>query len=193
MAGEHSTHLSGCDNPHVTILNPQFLLNADGQIVKRTRAKGTTLAIVRFFAKIQISETRFFEDTPCWEWIGCKGKGGYGQFKSDGRRGAVKSSPHRFSYDYFIAPIPDGYEVDHRCRNRGCANPLHLEMVTVKENRIRRGEAVTHCKNGHEFTDENTYVTPAGSRQCRICLRERQKKFHQKHPSAQRRYRHNAT
>jgi hypothetical protein len=27
----------------------------------------------------------------------------------------------------------------------------------------------THCRNGHEFTEENTYVTPSGSRKCRTC------------------------
>jgi hypothetical protein len=27
----------------------------------------------------------------------------------------------------------------------------------------------THCKHGHEFTVENTYVTPTGSRQCKAC------------------------
>jgi hypothetical protein len=27
----------------------------------------------------------------------------------------------------------------------------------------------THCKRGHEFTPETTYVSPAGVRYCRIC------------------------
>ena len=27
----------------------------------------------------------------------------------------------------------------------------------------------THCNHGHEYTKENTYTTPAGYRQCRIC------------------------
>lgn len=27
----------------------------------------------------------------------------------------------------------------------------------------------THCKHGHEFTVENTYITPAGGRQCKAC------------------------
>lgn len=29
----------------------------------------------------------------------------------------------------------------------------------------------THCKEGHEFTEENTYITTKGNRACRICLR----------------------
>lgn len=31
----------------------------------------------------------------------------------------------------------------------------------------------THCNHGHEYTPENTYWTPAGYRQCRICQRRR--------------------
>jgi hypothetical protein len=34
----------------------------------------------------------------------------------------------------------------------------------------------THCKNGHEYTKENTYVNIRGSRECRICLREHRRK-----------------
>jgi hypothetical protein len=31
----------------------------------------------------------------------------------------------------------------------------------------------THCKRGHEFTEENTYIRFDGSRECRTCTRER--------------------
>lgn len=30
----------------------------------------------------------------------------------------------------------------------------------------------THCKHGHKFTKENTYVRPDGRRTCRTCKRE---------------------
>ncbi|MDX6568753.1 MAG: hypothetical protein QOH15_1331 [Gaiellales bacterium] len=33
----------------------------------------------------------------------------------------------------------------------------------------------THCNHGHEFTAENTRVTPRGWRDCRACERERQR------------------
>lgn len=37
-------------------------------------------------------------------------------------------------------------------------------------------EKKTACKYGHEFTEENTYVSPAGARQCRTCRAERSNK-----------------
>jgi group I intron endonuclease len=30
----------------------------------------------------------------------------------------------------------------------------------------------THCRNGHEYTEENTYVNKRGSRECRTCARK---------------------
>lgn len=181
MSNLHSPHRSGSGNPYTEVLSEDFLINADGFEVKRTKVKRGRPAITRFLEKIIVSETRFFEGTPCWEWQGCKSNG-YGQFKKDGRRGAKKSSPHQFSHEYFIGPIPDAFEVDHRCRNRGCGSPFHLEAITLQENRKRRGEAQTECKNGHEFTEENTHIGKQGERRCRECGRNRVAAFYAANP-----------
>lgn len=36
---------------------------------------------------------------------------------------------------------------------------------------------LTHCKRGHEFTEENTYVSPKGNRDCRTCGNARKRKW----------------
>jgi len=126
---------SGSSNPYTEIVSEDFLINADGFEVKRTKARPTRLAIIRFLEKITVSETRFFNGTPCWEWQGTKSNG-YGQFRDDGRRGSKKSSPHQFSHIYFIGEIPEGMEPDHLCRNRGCGSPFHIEAVS-KSNGIQ--------------------------------------------------------
>lgn len=40
--------------------------------------------------------------------------------------------------------------------------------------------ATDRCPAGHPFTDENTYITPYNSRQCRTCKRERMRELREK-------------
>jgi hypothetical protein len=107
----------------------------------------------------------------CWLWTGALDLYGYGQFI----RG---KSAHRAAYELQVGPIPAGHQIDHLCRVRNCVNPAHLEAVTARENTLRsRNRAAmnarkTHCKRGHEFNDDNTYITPTGARQCRACRRK---------------------
>ena len=72
----------------------------------------------------------------CWLWIGAHKdkRGGYGNFWG----GDTTVYAHRWVYEYFRGPIPKGLQIDHLCRIRTCVNPLHLEIVTQREN-IRRG------------------------------------------------------
>lgn len=66
----------------------------------------------------------------CWEWQG-RVHNGYGCFPEPG--GSTKWS-HRVSYALFIGPIKAQMHIDHRCRNKKCVNPAHLQQVTPQEN-----------------------------------------------------------
>jgi len=140
----------------------------------------------RFWDKVNKTDS-------CWEWTAYLSQVGYGQFRIDGKT----KYAHRLSYESIHGTIPNKLEIDHLCRNHKCVNPNHLELVTTQEN-TRRGNAgkktgklqraKTHCLQGHEYNDTNTYIRPDEGRDCRICLRERCRKYQQKLKQIKRQY-----
>lgn len=126
--------------------------------------------ITRFSTRVAV------QPDGCWLWTGHLFKSGYGQF-SIGTR-CVRA--HRFAYELFLGPIPDGMQLDHLCRVRACVSPLHLEPVTARENTLRGDSPSsinarkTHCIHGHALTGANLHVRPDGTRRCRTCAAERQ-------------------
>jgi hypothetical protein len=131
---------------------------------------------------------KFERSEGCWLWRGAIDRGGYGVFsigsRTDGSRKMVKA--HRVAYELLAGPIPAGLELDHKCRNRSCVNPDHLEPVTGPEN-TRRGEGIsvknarkTHCKAGHAFDELNTSFTKQKHRVCLACQRIAVKSYKQR-------------
>lgn len=130
-------------------------------------------------------------DDGCWEWVGARDKFGYGVVAQD-YFGVGRA--HRAVYLIAVGPIPDGYVLDHLCRNTWCVRPDHLEATTHADN-CRRGVAgevnaarqlaKTHCKHGHEYTPENTlFLKGSGWRRCRECNREAQRRRDAKRKAA---------
>ncbi|AVZ72963.1 HNH endonuclease [Streptomyces lunaelactis] len=122
----------------------------------------------RFWVKVALPN-----ENGCLLWTAGKTSRGYGAFDHCGR----KVVAHRFAYAALVGPVPEGLELDHLCRDRACVTPDHLEPVTHVEN-VRRGDAgtnqavKTHCPQGHEYDDANTYAAPGNRRRCRGCHRE---------------------
>lgn len=130
----------------------------------------------KYLSKIKINRG-------CWEWTGSINNKGYGEVSINRK----KQRAHRVIYELLVGKIPDGLEIDHLCRNRNCVNPKHLEPVTRLEN-IRRAlpfkKKITHCKNGHKFTKENTkiriYKNKWRYRVCIKCKNETQLRYSHK-------------
>lgn len=123
----------------------------------------------RFWGKVEVIP--FHE---CWEWVGAINSGGYGHMRVAGKT----PKAHRISYELHRGPVPAGLVVDHKCGNRACVRPEHLEAVTQRVNVLRgdsemaRRSRQTHCLRGHEYTQENTYRDSWG-RHCVTCRRAR--------------------
>ena len=87
------------------------------------------MRVERFWTKIRHSEGH-------WLWTTARESEGYGVLNVDGRL----TLAHRFAYELFHGPIPQGLEIDHLCMVKHCVNPDHLEPVTHREN-MRRWRA----------------------------------------------------
>jgi hypothetical protein len=77
---------------------------------------------------------KFIEKTEeCWLWTSAT-QGTYGAFWYDSKQILA----HRMSYILHHGPITDGLIVRHKCRNKLCVKPEHLETGTLKENSADR-------------------------------------------------------
>lgn len=147
-------------------------------------ARKSIPALLRFLAKIDHNgpqPSSFRHRGVCWQWTAGKTRQGYGGFHP------VKGQTvlaHRYSYNHYVGPIPEGLVIDHLCRNRACVNPSHLEAVTMGTNTMRSpgvsffNKLKTSCPAGHPYDAANTYKSPRGSRICRECARERDRQPH---------------
>lgn len=138
-----------------------------------------------FLSKVEV------QPNGCWHWTGPVSKGGYGQFSGN----CLRMLAHRAGYMLYVGSIPRGTELDHVCHtndlncpggdgdlHRRCVYWQHLEPVTHLEN-IRRSRLVgrKRCKNGHEFTPENTYIDKRDRRECRTCRRDYMAEWNRTH------------
>lgn len=93
----------------------------------------------RILANVAVVDAGYL--TPCWLWTmadsGRGRGGGYPRLKLNGRTCAA----HKVSFANEHGYVPGNKQIDHKCRNRMCVNPDHLEMVSHIENQKRRARA----------------------------------------------------
>lgn len=106
--------------------------------------------------------------TGCLVWQGPKNSNGYGTTWQGGRPRQV----HLAAWEDANGPLPKDKHLDHLCRNRPCMNLAHLELVSAKENMLRKNWAyrskIKKCPQGHS-TYYNGRRTPQGGQICKLC------------------------
>ena len=81
----------------------------------------------RFWAKV-------YKSKDCWEWIRQINSNGYGVLQCGPRKGRKMVRAHRISYKLHNGPIPEGLLILHKCDNKLCVNPDHLELGDYSKN-----------------------------------------------------------
>jgi HNH endonuclease len=113
----------------------------------------------------------------CWEWQGYRGANGYGQVRVNG----TTRPSHRMMYMLFVDPnVGSDMVIDHKCRNRPCGNPDHLEAVSnmvnqerglTKTAKSRTASLTGKCARGHDLSEWGR-VRSNGYTRCVLCHRE---------------------
>lgn len=73
---------------------------------------------------------------------------------------------HRHVWEVANGKLPEGYEVDHKCKNRACCNILHLQPMTSSAHRSK-DNAERYLSNqeeakAHWLIHNNTGTSLAG-------------------------------
>jgi len=112
----------------------------------------------------------------CIEWDERLDRDGYGRLHHEGKSWRA----HRLVFleeEGFLPPV-----VMHTCDNPPCVSIDHLEAGTIQLNNLdrdRKGhnrKKGTHCRRGHELTEDNVYHQKAG-RTCKTCVLDRMKSY----------------
>jgi len=126
----------------------------------------------RFLSKVDKTDS-------CWLWTAAVSHNGYGFFKLH----PIMVKAHRWSYEHFVGPIPDGMLVLHSCDVPRCVNPDHLFLGTQKQNiadMMQKGRDpdrtlnVKHLQKAINVLAENPELRARGERQALAKLTEAQ-------------------
>lgn len=113
-----------------------------------------------FFSRISV------EDNGCWNWTGVVSCNGYGVSSLLGEHRA-----HRISYRLHYGNITKGNVIMHKCDNRLCCNPEHLQQGTHQENMTDMKDKQRACRiKKKHLTEEqvsNIYLSKCSITQLR--------------------------
>lgn len=102
--------------------------------------------MARIYERVEVKDLGFVLDnkpSPCHIWTGPDSGtgrgGGYGRMSLNSQTVAV----HLVVYTHYFGYIPGKKQVDHKCNQRLCCNPTHLQLTTHLQNqrlRVKRAK-----------------------------------------------------
>ena len=99
------------------------------------RADMTDKDIARFWSKVDKSGD-------CWTWQAATLRSGYGEIRFRGKivlaHRFAYALAHRFAYALAHGECANNLVIDHKCHNKLCVNPSHLQLVTHQQNSENR-------------------------------------------------------
>ncbi len=143
--------LQKCDTQEAMIKEQKYLIRLSKKTlynVNCQHANPPAISAEKFWKRVDIQEDKFV----CWNWLGSKDRAGYGGI----RKGNKHYVSHRIAYYLHYNKYPNGYIVRHKCHNKSCCNPHHLELGTDKDNARDSVEAgLLGRGNRSRFSEEN--------------------------------------
>ena len=146
---------------------------------------------------IRLSRRSQENESGCLEWAGATDRYGYGKIKVKDEFGKTRiTGPHRAAWLAFYGRIDGDLVIDHLCRNPKCINLEHLRLVTNAVNTLAGDHSNKKGRSGrkrgakpgcgkHGLADGRRSKQKDGYERwdCRICRRERQRRFFAKRKS----------
>jgi hypothetical protein len=81
------------------------------------------------------------EETGCWNW--CNRKTLHTKYN-----GVTAYPYHRKFYEYRYGKVPKGFDIHHKCENKLCVNPDHMEVKSHNIHRAHHGTVGRKCSKG---------------------------------------------